>query len=275
MIEINIDPVAFTIGSIEVRWYGIMIALGVTALILWTVWRVRKGANLSYETVLTAALVGIPAGIVFSRLLHVLDRWEYYSQNPGQIIGAEGLTIYGAVLGAALAIWIYSRFSKFRFTYAADLVAPGIVLAQAIGRVGCLINGCCYGTATSLPWAIAYTHPNSLSLGVSGVHPTQVYEIIFLMILFGVLLVLKDRLKPEGSLFLVYLGGYSLWRFSVGFIREGTDFLFGLHQAQVIGIIVVIAAVALLVRWRVHFVKNESDMDVARDMEVTENGQKE
>lgn len=282
MIEINIDPVAFTIGSIEVRWYGIMIALGVTALILWTVWRVRKGANLSYETVLTAALVGIPAGIVFSRLLHVLDRWGYYSQHPGQIIGAEGLTIYGAVLGAALAIWIYSRFSNFRFTYAADLVAPGIVLAQAIGRVGCLINGCCYGTKTSLPWGIIYTNPDSSGYSASqsllpgiGLHPTQVYEIIFLIILFGVLLVLKDRLKPEGSLFLVYLGGYSLWRFSVGFIREGTDFLFGLHQAQVIGIIVMVATVALLVRWRVHFVKNESKIGVARDMEVTENGQKE
>jgi len=272
MIEINIDPVAFTIGSIELRWYGIMIALGVTVLVLWTMWRVRKGAKLSYETVLTAALVGIPAGIIFSRLLHVIDRWGYYSQHPGQIIGAEGLTIYGAVLGAALAVWVYSRFSSFRFTYLADLVAPGIVLAQAIGRVGCLINGCCYGTATSLPWAIAYTHPNSLSLGVSGVHPTQVYEIIFLLLMFGVLMVLKDRLRPEGSLFLVYLGGYSLWRFSVGFIREGTSFLFGLHQAQVIGIIVVVIVVVLLVRQRVRLVKDKSDEDVAEEAEVAEDG---
>jgi phosphatidylglycerol:prolipoprotein diacylglycerol transferase len=258
MIEINIDPVAFTVGSIEIRWYGIMIALGVTALVLWTMWQVRKGANLTYETVLTAALVGIPAGVVFSRLLHVIDRWDYYVRNPGQIIGGEGLTIYGAVLGAALAVWVYSRFSNFRFAYTADLVAPGIVLAQAIGRIGCLINGCCYGTTTSLPWAIAYTHPNSLSFGVSGVHPTQVYEIIFLMLMFGVLLALKDRLKPEGSLFLVYLGGYSLWRFGLGFIREGTPFLFGLHQAQVIGIVVVVVVVVLLIRQRVQWARAES-----------------
>jgi phosphatidylglycerol:prolipoprotein diacylglycerol transferase len=258
MIEINIDPVAFTVGSIEIRWYGIMIAVGVTALVLWTMWQVRKGANLTYETVLTAALVGIPAGVVFSRLLHVIDRWDYYVRNPGQIIGGEGLTIYGAVLGAALAVWVYSRFSNFRFAYTADLVAPGIVLAQAIGRIGCLINGCCYGTTTSLPWSIAYTHPNSLSFGVSGVHPTQVYEIIFLMLMFGVLLALKDRLKPEGSLFLVYLGGYSLWRFGLGFIREGTPFLFGLHQAQVIGIVVVVVVVVLLIRQRVQWARAES-----------------
>jgi phosphatidylglycerol:prolipoprotein diacylglycerol transferase len=255
MIDINIDPVAFTIGPIEIRWYGIMIALGVAVLVLWTVWQVRKGARLSYETVVTMALVGIPASVIFSRLLHVIDQWDYYSQHPGQIIGGEGLTIYGAVLGAALAVWIYSRFSKFKFAYAVDVIAPGIVLAQMIGRVGCLLNGCCYGTATSLPWAISYTHPNSLAFGVSGVHPTQVYEIIFLVMLFGILLWLKGRLKPDGSLFLIYLGSYSLWRFGIDFIRDGTPFLFGLHQAQVIGITVVIITIVLLIRRRVRWVR--------------------
>ncbi len=255
MIEIGIDPVAFTIGSVEFRWYGIMIALGVLVLVLWTLWQVRKGANLSYNTVLTAAIVGIPSGVIFSRLLHVIDRWDYYVQNPGQIIGGEGLTIYGAVLGAALAIWVYSKFSDFRFAYAADLVAPGIILAQAIGRVGCTINGCCYGTATSLPWAVAYTHPDSIAFGVGAVHPTQVYEIIFLMILFEVLLKLRGRLKPEGSLFLVYLGGYSLWRFGIGFIREGTPFLFSLHQAQVIALVVLAIVIPLFVYRRGQWAK--------------------
>ncbi len=235
-----------------------MIALGVSVLVLWALREVRKGAKLSYNTVLTAAIVGIPSGIIISRLLHVIDQWDYYSQHLGQIIGGEGLTIYGAVLGAALAVWIYSKFSDFKFAYIADLIAPGIILAQAIGRVGCTINGCCYGTATSLPWAVAYTHPNSISFGVSGVHPTQVYEIMFLMILFVVVLMLKGRLKPDGSLFLIYLGGYSLWRLGVGFIREGTPFLFGLHQAQVIGIIVVIITVVLMLRSRVRWAKSDT-----------------
>ena len=279
MIEINIDPVAFTIGSIEVRWYGIMIALGVTVLVLWAVWQVRKGARISYDNVLTAALVGIPSGVIFARLLHVIDRWDYYMSHPGQIIGGEGLTIYGAVLGAALGVWIYSRFSRFNFAYMADLIAPGIVLAQAIGRVGCTINGCCYGTATTLPWAIAYVHPNSISLGVSGVHPTQVYEILFLLLLFGVLMLLKGRLKPDGSLFLVYLGGYSVWRFGVGFIREGTDFLFfGLHQAQVIGLIVLAVVIFLMVRQKTHLVPrgsgDDDDTDEAAETEAKGDGDK-
>jgi len=228
-----------------------MIALAVVVLVLWAVWQVRRGANLSYDTIITAALVGIPSGVIISRLLYLIDMWASH-QNPGPIIGASGLTIWGAVLGAALGIWIYSRFSQLRFGYFADLMAPGVVLAQAIGRVGCTINGCCYGLPTSLPWGIVYTHPRSLApLGVA-VHPTQIYEIIYLLIIFGVLFSLRGRFKPDGSLFLVYLSLYSLWRIGIDFIREGTPLLFGLHQAQIIAIIVLLIAVpvlALKARW--------------------------
>lgn len=252
MITISIDPVAFTIGSVEVRWYGIMIALAVLTVVLWTVREVRKGAKISYDTLFTAALVGIPSGIILSRLLHVIDGWDYYSLNPGLIVGGGGLTAYGAVLGATLGIWIYSRFSQFQFGYFADVVAPGIILAQAIGRIGCTLNGCCYGVETSLPWGIVYTHPNSFCpLGVT-VHPATVYEIIWNLIVFGVLLELRGRLKPDGSLFLVYLSLYSVWRLATDFLREGTPFLFDLHQAQVIAVIVLAIAIPLLAlrtRW--------------------------
>jgi len=248
MIEININPVAF----LNVRWYGIMIALGILVLVLWVMWQVRRGAKISYDTVLMAAIVGIPSGIVVSRLLHVIDLWEYYGQNPGQIIGGAGLSIWGAILGATLGIWVYSRFSKFQFGYFTDLLVPGLILAQAIGRVGCTINGCCYGSVCDLPWAITYTNPASLAPPGIATHPTTVYEIIYLLIVFGVVLKLRGRLKPEGSLFLLYLGLYSLWRLGIDLIRDGTPFLFGLHQAQVVSIIVLAIVIPLLVlrtRW--------------------------
>ncbi len=257
MITIGMNPVAFAIGSISIRWYGILIALTIAVVVLWMLREVKRGAKISHETVLTAALVGIPSGIVISRLLHVVDRWGYYGQNLGQIIGTSGLAIYGAVLGAALAIWIYSKFSNFQFGYFADLIAPGIILAQAIGRVGCTINGCCYGIETSLPWGVVYSHPDSFApLGIP-IHPTQIYEIIALLIIFGVLLKLRGRLKPDGSLFLVYLGLYSLWRVGIDFIREGTPFLLGLHQAQVIALIVLAIVVSLLA-YRTRWVKVEN-----------------
>jgi phosphatidylglycerol:prolipoprotein diacylglycerol transferase len=135
-IDININPIAFTIGPIEVGWYGIMVALAVITLVTWALVSVKRGSGLTYNTVINAAIVGIPSGIIFSRLLHVIDLWGYYSQHPAQIIGGSGLSIWGAVLGAALGIWIYSRFSKISFGHLADVIAPGIILAQAIGRVG-------------------------------------------------------------------------------------------------------------------------------------------
>jgi len=253
MINIDINPIAF----LNIRWYGIIVALAILVIVLWMLRQVRKGANLSYDTIFTAALVGIPSGIVISRLLHVVDKWGYYAQNPGQILGGSGLTIYGAVLGAALAIWIYSKFSKLQFGYFADTTAPAIILAQAIGRVGCTINGCCYGIPTSLLWGIVYTHPESYGpLGVA-VHPPQVYEIIYNLLVFAALLKLRGRFKPDGSLFLIYLSLYSLWRVGIDFLREGTPFLFGLHQAQVIAIIVLAVCVSLLA-YRARWVKREA-----------------
>jgi phosphatidylglycerol:prolipoprotein diacylglycerol transferase len=252
LITISINPIAFTLGGISVRWYGVMVALAVVVLILWMVWQIRRGANISYDSLLTVALIAIPSGIIVSRLLHIIDLWGFYMANPGLLLGFGGLTIWGAILGATLGIWIYSRFSDFRFGYFMDLVAPGVLLAQVIGRIGCTINGCCYGKATSLPWGVVYTNPDSYApIGIA-VHPTQIYEIIFLLIVFGVLFWLRKRFQPEGSLFLIYLSLYSMWRLGIGFLRDGTDFLFGLHQAQVVGIVVLLIVVPILVlrtRW--------------------------
>ena len=280
MITINIDPVAF----LNIRWYGIAVTMAIIVIILWLAWQVRKGAKVSYDTVLMAAVVGIPSGIIVSRLLHVIDnivvaklhpelalagRVIDYTQHPGQIIGGDGLTIYGAVLGAALGIWVYSRFSKFQFGYLADLIVPGLILAQAVGRVGCTINGCCYGLPTSLPWGIVYTHPDSLAhIGVA-VHPTQVYEIIYLLIMFGVVLMLRRRLKHDGSLFLIYLVLYSAWRIGIDFLREGTPFFFGLHQAQFTGITVLAIAITLLVL-RTRWIKKEKG-SISQSLKETNN----
>lgn len=247
MISIDVSRTAFSIGPISVGWYGIMVALAVATLVLWAMREIRRGGGLPLDTVINAALVGIPSGMVVSRLLHVIDQWGYYVRNPGQIVGGAGLTIWGAVLGAALGIWVYSRVRRFSFGYLADLLAPGIILAQAIGRVGCTLNACCYGVVTTGFWSITYTNPDSFagSLNVP-FQPTQVYEIVYDLMVFAVLLKLRGRFKPEGSLFLIYLSLYSLWRFGIDFIRDGTPFLFGLHQAQVISLIVLAIAIPLL-----------------------------
>lgn len=244
MIEIGINPVAFW----NVRWYGILVALAILVLVLWIAWHVYKDRKISVDTVFVAALVGIPSGIVVSRLIHVIDLWDYYIRYPSEIIGGMGLTIWGAILGGSLGIWITSRFTRFRFGYFADILAPGLIMAQLIGRIGCTINGCCYGDECTLPWAVIYTHPETFGPQTIAVHPTQVYEIIFLLIALAIIFFLRNRIKPAGSLFFSYIALYSAWRIGIGFLREGTTFAFSLQQSQIIGIILLALIIPVMIK---------------------------
>jgi phosphatidylglycerol---prolipoprotein diacylglyceryl transferase len=268
LIYFGADPVMLQVGSFSLRWYGTFLTLAVVWVIFWMWLQVKKGAQLSVDTLLAGTLVAIPSGLVFARLLHVIDdiviaslhpeladsgKVINYLQHPGLIIGGEGLTIWGAILGAVLGVWIYFKIAKIKGGYIFDLLAPACIMAQAIGRLGCLFNGCCYGTPTSLPWGLVYTDP--MSFGFTGgipTHPTVVYEMIYCVIIFVVLLMLRNKLRPAGSLFMLYLALYAVWRLGIDFMRDGTPFLFGLHQAQIISIIVLLITVPWMVihtRW--------------------------
>jgi phosphatidylglycerol:prolipoprotein diacylglycerol transferase len=251
MITININPVAFSIGALEVRWYGIMVVLAVVAVIALAVLEARR-VGLSEEHIYSVALWGIIGGILVSRLLHVIDKWDYYMANPRQIIGFAGLTVYGAVFGALLAVLIYCWVKKLSFWQIGDVVAPGAIVGQAIGRIGCFINGCCYGLPTSLPWSVAYTNPASFCPLGESFQPTQIYHLIWNLIGFSILWSLRRRLKPQGSLFLLYLALYAAGDLSIRFVRVGEPFLFGLQQAQLIGIAILVITVPWLVirMWR-------------------------
>jgi len=267
MINISIDPVAFAIGSHEVRWYGIIVALAVVAVVLWAYHRIsRIKETLTAPPDIMLAPVGIASGIAGAKLVHVLEKWQYYVQHPAEIFSGGGLAIYGGVIGATLGIWIYLRFSsrgKERvrdFFSVADLIAPGIILAQAIGRVGCLVNGCCFGlpAADWLPWSVVYTHPNSYAPLNIPLHPTHVYETIFALVCFVILLRLTGRLKPAGSVFLVYFIMYSAWRIGIGFLRDAAVyFAFGLSQAQILSIVVLAASVFIFIYRRRRFREEE------------------
>ena len=253
------NPIAFTVGTLEVRWYGIMVALAVAAVILWTMRQAesekRKG-TLPAKPDIAVAPAGIAGGAIGAKLVHVLERLDYYVQHPVEIFSGGGLAIFGGVLGCTLGIWLYLRFfSRDKegiraFGFYGDLAAPGILLAQAIGRVGCLINGCCYGTPAPswLPWSVVYTNPNSFAPLNTPLHPNQAYEIIFCLVAFGILLRMRNRYKGmEGALLLFYLALYSAWRLGDGFLRIDNMFS-GLSQAQIISIVVLIVSIILIVR---------------------------
>jgi phosphatidylglycerol:prolipoprotein diacylglycerol transferase len=246
MITIDIDPIVFNLGFYELRWYGVMVVLAVISIIAIS-WREAKRVGVPEDHIFSLAVWAIISGVVFSRVIHIIDQWDYYMKNPSQILNFEGLGVYGAVIGIILAVVVYCLIRKLSIWQLGDIIAPGALVGMAIGRIGCVINGCCYGLPTTLPWAVIYVNPNSYApLGVP-IHPTQVYHLLWNMTAFGLVWSLRRRLKPTGSLFLLYLALYATGDLIVRFFREGTPFLFGIQQAQLIGIIILVVTVPTLV----------------------------
>ena len=194
MFDFDINPILFSIGSIEVRWYGIMVVVAViTAIAISLVEAKLKG--IPQDTIWDIALWAVVGGIIGARLLHVIDQWGYYINHPEQLLNFAGLAVWGAVLGGGAAILIYCLLKKISFWRIGDIVAPGAILAQAIGRVGCMINGCCYGGTCQLPIAVIYQNPNSEApLGVP-IYPTQEFHLIWNLIGFGMLWLIRKKVS--------------------------------------------------------------------------------
>jgi phosphatidylglycerol:prolipoprotein diacylglycerol transferase len=239
MIEIDVCPVAFSIGPLELRWYGIMVVLAVIAILAISLLEAKR-LGVDGDHIYSLAVWAVIGGVLFSRVVHVIDKWDYYLKNPGQILSFEGLGVYGAVIGVIVAVVVYCLVKKLSIWLMADIISPGALVGMAIGRIGCVFNGCCYGLTTSLPWEVEYTCPESYApLGVP-LHPTQMYHIIWNLAAFAVLWLLCRRLKPQGSVFLIYLAFYAAGDLLIRLVRDGEPFLFGLQQAQVIGIVMLL-----------------------------------
>ena len=266
MLTINIDPIAFAIGSLTVRWYGIMVAAAVIALLAVTL---KEGKRLGItQDIYSLFLWGIIGGFIGGRLVHIIDSWEYYIANPQALIGFEGLALYGTVIGVIVAEWIYMRVRRVSFSSLAgmgEVIAVGAPLAQAIGRLGCTINGCCFGKPSpfeSFPGAVIYSKPPTGTLiqdwyyipteylGVP-LYPAQIYFVLWNLIVFAIAWRLRGKLKPQGSLFFLYLCLYAAADFSSRFFRINDPFLWGLHQGQIISLAIIVIAVPwLIIRMR-------------------------
>jgi phosphatidylglycerol:prolipoprotein diacylglycerol transferase len=260
MIHIGMDPNIFTAGSFTMSWHGLFTGLAVLAAVILSV-RLAKEKAIAVEDVYSIALWGVIGGIIGARLFHVIDKWStIYQYNPKQVLyfWEGGLSLYGALVGGFVFGITYAAIRKLPLGKVADLAAPGMVLGQAIGRIGCLINGDAYGTPTSLPWGVLYTHYTSCSREgfpgpcvngqlVAG-HPVPAYEIIWDLLILALLLRLRKRLKNNWMLFLIYASLYSVGRFGFSFVRGDEEAVLGpLHQAQVISLIIIVVAIPLLI----------------------------
>ena len=251
MIQIGMNPNMVEIGSVLLTWHGFFAFVGVVVAVVMVARSGQKEGIIS-DVVYSTAVWAIIGGIVGARLLHVIDRWDFYSDNPGQIIAIwnGGIALFGSILGGFVGGSIYAHFNHYPIGKLADLTAPPLIIAQTIGRIGDIINGEHVSATTNFSWGFVYTHPGSLSNQVYGLqasHPTVVYEMIWNMLVLGVLWWFRGRIKPDGMLFALYFALYSFGRFFISFLREDKVWVGGLQEAHIIAIIVMAVAIPLLV----------------------------
>ncbi len=234
------DPVAFRVFGFEVRWYGLLIAI---AVLLGTILALReaKRKGVKEESIIDMLLFAVPGAIIGARLYYVIFQWDYYSQNPGEILNLRGggLAIHGAIIGGALVAYVFTKVKKMNFFTIADIVAPSLILGQAIGRWGNFANQEAHGGPTDLPWGIMVD-------GVK-VHPTFLYESIWNFLLFGFLLwYRRKKAKAEGEVFAIYLVLYSVARFFIEGLRTDSLMLGPIRVAQLISVIIIISGIAFI-----------------------------
>jgi phosphatidylglycerol---prolipoprotein diacylglyceryl transferase len=250
-------PVLFNVGPFTVHTYGALIALAfLVGLLLAAKEAKRKGID--PERMMDLGLYILIAAIVGSRLFQVAVEHKYFFQNPLEIvkIWKGGLAFYGGFIGALfMGIW-YLRKHGLPVWKVGDALAPSIAIGQAIGRLGCLSAGCCYGLPTDLPWGITFNAPGTLALPGIPLQPTQLYESFCMFILFGVLWAFRKRITVEGQLFWTYVMSYSVIRFIIEFFRGDTErgFIqmgsFDLSSSQAVAIFAFMTAVVALTALR-------------------------
>ncbi len=236
------------IGSLVIHSYGLALAAAFLAAFAWIRYECgRRGLPKEYaaDLVLAAAF----GGIVGARLAYVVAHWDYFSRHLLDVVRLQegGLVFYGGVIGGAAGVATVARLRALLPGHVADMAAPALALGAAIGRIGCLLNGCCYGRPTEGPFGITFPAP----LGGPR-FATQVFDGLYNLAIFAGLVLISRRWSlRSGFLFWVYAATYSVFRFGVEFLRENPVLIGGLSGAQLISIgLFVLSSGVLILRYR-------------------------
>jgi phosphatidylglycerol:prolipoprotein diacylglycerol transferase len=254
-----VHPIAFKLGTWPIHWYGILVAFGFVAG-LWTASRRSPRYGLKPEQVADAGPWMILGALLGARGLYVATYWkESFAGQPWKeifMVQHGGLIFYGGFIGACAALMIYCRLRRVPIWRLADALAPSIALGYVFGRLGCLMNGCCYGRQCDLPWAITY--PRGVIPGQSEltapVHPTQIYDSLLNLALYLFLAWLYRRRKFDGQVFAAYMICYAFIRSVVERFRGDytSDHIYGgfLTPAQLVSVGILTAGIILFITLR-------------------------
>ena len=250
-------PILFQIGDWPVYSYGVLLAVAYLVALQLAVVRARR-QGLDGTKIMDLGIYLIIAALVGAKLMLVLVDFDYFRRQPRELLSLvrAGGVFYGGLLAALGVAIVLVRRYKLRLWTTADLFAPGIALGHVVGRLGCLMAGCCYGTPTSVPWAITFTDPQAAAnvgtpLGVP-LHPTQLYDAGAELLILIVLLVTERRGRPfEGRTFWLYMLLYGISRYIIEIYRgDDRGTIMGVSTSQFVSILVVPLALLMLARLR-------------------------
>lgn len=248
-------PELFSLGPVTVYTYGVVLAAAYL-LGLQLAMRRAKARGLDPNRALDLGIAIIVSALIGAKLLLVLVDFDHFRENPREIfsIVRAGGVFYGGLIAAVLVAFWYMRRHRMPLWTTTDIFAPGISLGHAVGRLGCLAAGCCYGHPTHLPWGITFTNPAAAAnvgtpLGVA-LHPTQVYESVVELGILAFLLLTEKKGRPfPGRTFWAYLLLYGISRFVIEFFRgdpRGMVFA-SISTSQFISLVLVPLSVGMLI----------------------------
>jgi phosphatidylglycerol:prolipoprotein diacylglycerol transferase len=277
--EKTMHPIAFVIGSLTIRWYGVMIAVSI-AISITVIYFESRHQGLNTDDVLDMAIVAIIGGILGARIGWIMTSPTvlWYLAHPLRILAIweGGLSYFGGILGGVIAAnWLIRR-RRMRFWQMADIVAPLLALSFGIGKIGCWLNGCCNGTATTSGLGVIFTNPLSQSdILNQGIWPAQLFNSASGFLVFAVLFwVVRKRKHYDGQVFIWYLYLYGATSFVVEFFRYIPVHVLGLTPNQwtdiTIIILGIIASVILMRRPSVRPMPPEGSETLA---ETTQNSE--
>ncbi len=253
-LEFNVNRVAFSIGSFNVYWYGIIIATGLMLALLYGARECKKVA-LNPDDYFNMVLLSIPTAIIFARLYYVIFSFDLYKDDLLSVfdIRSGGLAIYGGVIGTFLVIFFYCRKKYIKLGIPLDMLAIGLLIGQSIGRWGNFVNGEAFGSYTTLPWAM--TIKSGSYTVAECVHPTFLYESLWNVLGLILLLIYKKRKKFEGELFSLYMIWYGLGRMLIEGLRADSLYIGSIRVSQLLSLLILISGIVIIVINRVKIKK--------------------
>jgi len=249
------DPIAFQIGSFEIRWYGILIAFGVIVAIMLASYNCKK-KDVDFDIILDGFFVAFPTAIIGARMYYVAFEFENYKDNLIDMFNIRkgGLAIHGGLIGAFLAIYIFTKIRKIDILKYIDIAAPSIILAQAIGRWGNFMNGEAHGGEVSYEFISKFPKfiQDGMNIGGTYYQPTFLYESIWNLIVCIILLVIlyKKNTNHDGIVIASYMILYSLGRVFIEGLRTDSLMLGNIRIAQLISAVGIIVGAGIILKIR-------------------------